>query len=131
MTVSILIISHENIGAALIETATKTFEELPIPTTVVNVEAGNDPALLVDKLKKLIAKIDNNEGILILTDLFGSTPSNIATELQKAANVKMVCGLNLPMVMKVMNYPELSLEELADKAVSGGKDGVIEVEDSD
>lgn len=129
MSISILIISHEEIGNALIQTVTKTFHELPLPTTVVNVESNTDPEILLPKLQRLIENIGNNEGILILTDLYGATPSNIAQILKKEGNIRMICGLNLPMLMKVMNYPDLSLDELAEKAISGGREGVIEYTD--
>ena len=129
MSISVLIISHEEIGNALIQTATKTFHELPLPTTVVNVESHTDPDVLLPKLQRLLKNIGKDEGILILTDLYGSTPSNIAKALQKEGNVRMVCGLNLPMLMKVMNYPDLSLDELTEKAISGGREGVIDYTD--
>lgn len=127
MSISILIISHEEIGSALVQTVTKTFHELPLPTTVVNVESNTDPEILLPKLQRLTENIGKNEGILILTDLYGATPSNIAQALKKAGNIRMICGLNLPMLMKVMNYPDLSLDELAEKAISGGREGVIEL----
>ena len=63
---------------------------------------------------------------MILTDLFGSTPYNIAKVLHQETNIRMVSGLNLPMLIKVMNYPNLSLDELAQKAIKGGREGVIE-----
>ncbi len=129
MSISILIISHEEIGSALVQTVTKTFHELPLPTTVVNVESNTDPEILLPKLQRLTENIGKNEGILILTDLYGATPSNIAQALKKAGNIRMICGLNLPMLMKVMNYPDLSLDELAEKAISGGREGVIEYTD--
>jgi PTS system mannose-specific IIA component len=126
MSVNILIISHNDIGAALVKTATKVFDELPLPTTVVNIEADTDPEILLPKLRKLVKNIGANAGILILTDLFGSTPSNIAKALKNNANIRIVCGLNLPMLMRVMNYPNATIDELAEKALSGGREGVIE-----
>ena len=65
---------------------------------------------------------------MVLTDLFGATPSNIASKLQKKQEKDEICivtGLNLPMLIRVMNYATLTLGELREKAVSGGKDGVI------
>jgi len=127
MTVTILIISHEEIGEALVQTATNAFEELPLPTTVVNVNRDCDPDKLISKLKNLLNNIKSDEGVLILTDLFGSTPSNIAKALRSGIDMKMVSGLNLPMLMRVMNYPDLSLSKLSEKAISGGRDGVISI----
>jgi PTS system ascorbate-specific IIA component len=57
--------------------------------------------------------------------MYGSTPSNIACRLHAQANVRVVGGINLPMLVRILNYPRLSLDELVDKAVSGGRDGVL------
>lgn len=123
MSISVIIISHDDVGHALVQTTTKNFVELPLPTTVVNVDFNTDPEVLLLKLERLVKNLAKEEGLLILTDLFGSTPGNIAQALQNI-NVRIVSGLNLPMLMRVMNYPNLGLNELAGKAVSGGREGV-------
>jgi PTS system ascorbate-specific IIA component len=64
-------------------------------------------------------------GVLILTDLYGSTPGNIAKNLLVDSGFKLVSGMNLPMLIRILNYPELDLEAMAEKAVSGGKDGIL------
>ncbi len=125
--VSVLIISHDDIGTALLKTATNTLGELPLVVTVVDVEPNTDPDDLIPKLKQLISSQLNDRDVLILTDMFGATPSNIANTLQQTFNhiaINIVTGLNLPMLLRVMNYPTLSLAALAEKAVSGGRDGV-------
>ncbi|MBW3546289.1 MAG: hypothetical protein KY428_11955, partial [Bacteroidetes bacterium] len=64
---------------------------------------------------------DSGDGVLVLTDAFGSTPSNIAMRLSRQSGVTVVSGLNLPMLLRVMNYPQLSLEELQiNNALPGG-----------
>lgn len=125
MSVSVFIITHAEIGRALLSVATMTFGKLPLPTSVVNIQGDCDPDKVIPELRRRAQRaVDNGQDILVLTDLFGSTPSNIATKLQ-SDHVRVVTGLNLPMLMRVMNYATLSLPELADKAVTGGKDGVI------
>jgi len=125
VTISVLLITHEDIGSALLNAASTTLGDLPLATTVVAVNYATNPDNLLDKLQHLMNSIDQGQGFLILTDLFGSTPSNIAANLQKNHNVQVVAGLNLPMLIRVMNYPTLTLPELAQKAFSGGKDGVV------
>lgn len=129
MSVCVLIICHDDIGSALMHATTRIFDELPLPTTVVNVKSSTDPASLIKKLQDLTNKIECKNGILILTDLFGSTPSNIAHELNKRAQTRLVCGLNLPMLIKVMNHPDLPLDQLTKVAVKGGRDGIIDVKE--
>ncbi len=128
MSVSILIIAHNEVGTAIINTVTSTLGELPLPTTAIAVHYDTDPDELLPKLQQLTSTVDHGDGVLILTDMFGSTPFNIAKKLSEKHAVKVVSGLNLPMVIRVMNYPALSLDELAEKALSGGKDGIINCE---
>ena len=125
MSVNIIIITHNEIGDALIGAATSTLGELPLPTTVVKVTYKTEPSALVKKLKKLVDKIESDEGFLVLTDLYGSTPSNIAAALDEYDNLNIVSGLNLPMLIRLMNYPKLSLADLTQKALSGGRDGIV------
>jgi PTS system ascorbate-specific IIA component len=72
-----------------------------------------------------LKKLDQGHGILILTDMFGSTPSNIACAVSDRTDIRVVSGLNLPMLIRVLNYPALNLEELEIKALSGGQEGVV------
>lgn len=125
MSVNVFIITHEEIGRALLQVATTTLGKLPLPASVVKVRHDMTPDDLIPTLQQTIETLlENGNDILILTDLFGATPSNIATRLQHD-RVRIVSGLNLPMLVRVMNYPSLSLAELAEKAISGGRDGVV------
>ena len=63
--------------------------------------------------------------MLILTDLYGSTPSNIANRLIDTHNASVISGANLPMLLRILNYPEMSLEALCDKAANGARDGIV------
>lgn len=127
MSIAVVIISHEGVGSALLKTLQTTFEqELPLPVSTVDIQLDCDPDCLVKQLQNFLKDLDTGEGVLLLTDLFGATPSNIAQALQEAHNVRLVTGLNLPMLIRVMNYPDLSLDELAEKAVEGGQTGIIE-----
>lgn len=128
MTVSVLLITHEDIGNALLHIAQQTYGELPMPVTPVSVSYRCDPDELCKKIEKFIRQLDTGNGVLLLTDMFGSTPCNLARSLEKAGDVRVVTGLNLPMLIRVLNYPSLALAQLATKAVSGGKEGVIDCE---
>lgn len=129
-TVNIILITHEEIGAALLHAVTMALGGLPLPTTVITVNHNADPEKIISKLKKLMDQRDKEQCFLILTDLFGATPSNVASNLQKLERkdtIRIVSGLNLPMLIRVMNYPNSTLEQLTQKAVSGGKDGIIKL----
>jgi len=63
--------------------------------------------------------------VLILTDLYGSTPSNIANRLIDTHNARAISGANLPMLLRILNYPDMDLEALCDKAADGARDGIV------
>ena len=122
MSVSILIITHDRIGDALMDTVRDMLGVSPMHVDIIPVLRTHNP----DELVKQAQHITNqNEQTLVLTDMYGSTPSNIACRLHAQENVRVVGGINLPMLVRVLNYPRLSLDELVDKAVSGGRDGVL------
>ena len=80
---------------------------------------------IIDSVKN----VSKGKGVIILTDMFGSTPSNIAKEFSCYKNVKIVSGINLSMLLNIFNYPNLNLDNLTLKAIEGGRDGVVEIND--
>lgn len=131
MSVGLLFLSHDGIGSSILGTAMQMIDDCPFKTKLLTVEQDSDPDELIAHTRILIEELDSGEGVLILTDLYGPTPSNIATACAKNAYVCAVAGLNLSMLIKVMNYPDLSLSELADKAVSGGQQGIAKIQTTD
>ncbi|RFA30282.1 PTS fructose transporter subunit IIA [Alkalilimnicola ehrlichii] len=125
MSVGLLLVTHNRIGEELLETACTTLGLCPLATRSLAVIQDADPDQLLQRCEALLTEVDSGDGVLVLTDAFGSTPSNIAMRLGRRPGVTVVSGLNLPMLLRVMNYPQLGLEELQHKAVSGGQDGVI------
>lgn len=125
MTVGLLIISHNHIGAELLNTASATLGVCPLATAVLPVMPDSDPEALVVKARRMVTELDQGDGVLVLTDVYGSTPSNIANRLSDCKQVRVVAGLNLPMLIRVLNYPRLSLAELVEKAISGGRNGIL------
>lgn len=125
--VGLLIITHNNVGGAIFDAAISVVGSCPLPFEILPVSQNCDPEERIKKAQSYLTKLDQSDGVLVVTDMFGSTPSNIATKLA-ADNVSIITGLNLPMLIRIMNYPDLSLEKLTNKAVSGGQNGVIEVE---
>ncbi|WP_455211441.1 PTS sugar transporter subunit IIA [Kaarinaea lacus] len=125
MTVSVLLITHENIGEILLQTVRRVLEVCPLQTRCLPVPFDSDPDQVEQEAAQMIKAMDKGDGVLILTDMFGSTPSNIAHRLSQDGKVMVVTGLNLPMMIRVMNYPTLNLQQLVDLAVEGGKNGVL------
>ncbi|NIN34895.1 MAG: PTS fructose transporter subunit IIA [Gammaproteobacteria bacterium] len=124
MSVGLLIITHDGIGPALLGTATFMLGNCPLQAKLLTASRDCDPDELIAEANEEIKSLDEGDGVLVLTDLYGSTPSNIAGRLCGLNKVKTVTGLNLSMLIRILNYPELGLEELADKAYSGARDGI-------
>jgi PTS system mannose-specific IIA component len=131
MSVGLLIITHERIASVIADTAVTMLGRCPLPLAVLPVSSDWDPDYIREEARTKINALDQGEGVLILTDIYGSTPSNVVGSLLKVNHVQMVSGINLPMLIRVMNYPKLTLNELAQKAVSGGRDGVFLCPDKD
>ena len=124
MNVGILIITHGNIGSVLLQSATNVLGVCPLSTTTISAAPGCNPEHVLASAKQAAQEMDCGDGVLVLTDMYGATPSNIATELLNPSRV-LVSGINLPMLVRVMNYPDLELNDLAEKAISGGQEGIL------
>jgi PTS system ascorbate-specific IIA component len=124
MSIGLLLITHSHIGDALLETVNKMFGGLlpPIETLTVSTECNPDQIKIL--ARKLVESLDEGDGVLVFTDIYGSTPSNIAYSLAKSGQVNVVSGLNLPMLIRTLNYQDLDLKSLTEKAVSGGREGI-------
>ncbi|MCI0401466.1 MAG: PTS sugar transporter subunit IIA [Gammaproteobacteria bacterium] len=125
MSIGLLIISHDGIGSTLLETASHMLGQCPLKAELLPASRDADPDAFLKKGMELVASLDEGDGVLILTDLYGSTPSNIAKRLLVNDNVRIVTGVSLPMLVRVLNYPHLKLDQLVQKAISGGRDGVF------
>lgn len=125
MTVGLLLITHENFGDIALHTITSILGVCPLDTKSLSVPFDVNPDQLYEKAKEWAAKLDSGEGVLVLTDIYGATPSNIAHRLTEVQGICVVSGMNLPMLMRVLNNPNLPLVELADKATSGGHNGIL------
>lgn len=125
MTVGLLLITHNELGAVLLRTATRMLGGSPLQAETLAVSDSAERDALIAQARRAAARLDTGEGVLVLTDLYGSTPANIARSLQAEAEVRVINGVNLPMLVRVLNYPALGLADMAAKALSGGRDGVM------
>ena len=126
MTVGVLLITHEGIGSALVAVATGLLHELPLKTGVFEVSFDADLDAQLPAASAALRKVDGGAGVLVLTDLYGASPSNLAARLARLGTpVRRVSAVSLPMLLRVMNYPELELDELPAVAAAGARNGVI------
>ncbi len=125
MAVGVLVTTHDGLGEQMLRVAIQTLGFCPLQIEALPVDAD----CVVEEMDAMAAvmcqRIDEGDGVLILTDLYGSTPCNIAFRLLDRPRVAIVSGINLPMLIRVMNYSSLPLEALVEKALSGGRDGIV------
>ena len=125
MAVGLLLITHPGVGEALRRTAERVLGRLPLKLACLEVDfdAALDP-LLAEGSSALRA-LDEGDGVLMLTDVFGASPSNLAHRLTElGVSTRRISGLNLPMLLRSLNYSDLPLDKLTEAASSGGKLGV-------
>ena len=126
MKVGILLVTHSDIGKQLLLTATSVFGKNPFQVELLSVDNYDQPNDVKELAEKYVKFLDNGAGVLVLTDIIGTTPSNIASSINHD-RIKVVAGLNLSMILNVFNYPENSLDQLSIKALEGGIQGVSKI----
>ena len=125
MSVGVLLVAHGKLGHVLLDCLRDMLGELPLAADVLDVRRVQSHEVLINQGSKMIERLDGGQGVIMLTDAFGSTPSNIANKLAAIHGGPVVSGLNLPMLVRVFNYPRASRDELARLAVEGGQRGII------
>lgn len=127
MTVSLLLITHEGIGAQLVAVADAIIKQEMPAVTRISVPADLEPEDLgkyADLIRNTIHQQDHGDGVLVLTDIFGATPDNLARHFSQDHNARVISGINLPMLLRVLNYASQSLEQLSETALKGGVTGI-------
>ena len=127
MSVGLLLLTHETMGGALVNAARHVLGRLTLALDVIEVPASCfDPeSTALDASRRALA-LDEGDGVLVLTDLYGASPSNLAGRLARLGTpVRRVSALSLPMLLRVMNYSEQGLDELPAIAAAGARNGVI------
>ena len=127
MAVGILLLTHSGIGSALVASVEAILRDnLPLRLGAFEVPFDADPDSLLPQASAAMRRVDGGEGVLILTDLYGASPSNLAAQLSRLGTPsRRVSALSLPMLLRVMNYAELPLEELPAVAAAGARNGVV------
>jgi PTS system mannose-specific IIA component len=126
MNVSVLLMTHEAVGNALIAAAHHVMPKLPLQVAAVEIPPQADPDVMRTLTARHARELDHGDGVLVLADLYGATPCNIGLSLGAlGVHLRCVSGLNLPMLLRVLNYADKPLDELAEIAASGGRGGIF------
>lgn len=129
--IGLLLIAHQPLASALASSAVHVYECAPAMAServaVLDVAPDADVDATLAQARALAASIDSGQGVVVLTDVFGATPGNVATALAESGRVAVIAGVNLPMLLRALCYREGSLAATVDKALAGGTQGVMQV----
>ena len=126
--VTIVIIAHRPLASALIEAARHVYSRDPCAASrqMVGLDVAPDADIgsAVAQAAQLVREVNRGEGVIVLTDVIGATPGNVAARMADPGRVAVVSGVNLPMLLRALCYGDLRLAELVAKTVAGGVNGV-------
>jgi PTS system mannose-specific IIA component len=123
--IGIVIVTHCQLGEALIEAAEFIIGERPGSLESVSIDLSENAEKLRNKISQGIKKVEKQEGVLILTDMFGGTPSNLSYSFLEEGRIEVLSGVNLPVLIQAANMREkMKLDQLASNLESFGKKSI-------
>jgi len=128
----IIIVAHTPVASAMYGFAEHIFGKSPERVRAIDIPPYEDTKVSFERVLQAANEVDNGNGVLVLTDVMGATPANLATKLETSGSssglhpkVIVLAGLNLPMLMRCISHREDGLESLALKALQGGQNGIL------
>ena len=125
--VGILLITHNGLGDSMIDCVRNVLGVAPAHVRALSVLAKDDPVRKEEEARALVAQLDKGRGVLLLSDVFGATPCNIARRLCKPGRVEGVAGVNLPMLLRVASDCKKPLDEQVRRALDGGRECIVSI----
>lgn len=119
----VILVTHVDYGSGLLRAAETILGPLA-DCSSIQVDSGLDVGETVSRLKEAVSLLDKGNGVIILTDMFGGTPTNLSLSLLGTGAIEVVTGVNLPMLLKVFEARRKDLSELADMAMEAGRMGI-------
>jgi len=123
---AVLLIAHAPLASALLSVAGHCYEEKGHLFEAIDVEPTMSPETVEALARAALARLNAPE-VLVLTDVFGATPCNVAQRLADGVNIRVVAGVNVPMLWRSLCYLGEPLDALVARAVSGASQGVMQV----
>ena len=127
---AILIIGHAPLAHALRQCALHVFPDCASSVAAIDVQPNLSPEETLATARIAMAQLTQPagvKGVLVLTDIFGATPSNVAQKLVDGVHSRLITGVNLPMLLRSVSYRHEPLDALVSRAVVGGTQGVMQV----
>ena len=124
MSVALFFITHKGIASSLITIGEAIIQKTNNNLSYFEVPMDADIDLMNEAIEQKLQQIDTEEGLVIITDIYGSTPSNIATKVADRHHADLISGVNLPMIIRLLNYRDASVSSLIQKALEGANKGI-------
>jgi len=125
--IGVLLITHGSIGEALLASAGQILGGPPAQAAAVGVALGEEPDAVLARARAAAARLDRGDGVLVLTDMFGATPCNVAGRMLEDGRIEGVSGVSLPMLVRVLSRRDGALADAVARARSGGTEGVVHI----
>ena len=126
MNTGILIIAHAPLASALRDCVLHVFPDASEGLLALDVPPAQDPEQTLAAARVLLSQLDAPQA-LVLTDVFGATPCNVAQKMAGGQQCKLLAGVNLPMLLRIVNYRSEPLDVLVTRAMAGGTQSIMQV----
>lgn len=123
--IGLFLITHTTYGESLIQCACHVLNKRPPQLAQLGVALQDDPLDLLPLARNMIKLVDSGEGVLIMSDVYGATPANVAIKLLEPGHIEGLAGVNLPMLLRALTYRDKDMETLVTRATTGGRDGIV------
>ncbi len=124
MNVALFFISHEGIASNLLTIGEAILQRKNNNLAYLEVAMDADVDAMLETIDHRLKQLDTQQGLLIITDIYGSTPSNIAHTVARKYRADLISGVNLPMIIRLLNYRDENISSLLKKALDGAKNGI-------
>jgi PTS system ascorbate-specific IIA component len=126
--VGILLMTHAPLGQAFIAAVAHVFRGPTERFEAIDVTADQDPHEVNELARQAIRRLDEGDGVLVITDIKGGTPSNCCNALHEAGHVEVIAGISLPMLLRAITYRRDTLDVVVEMALAGAQNGAVRVD---
>jgi PTS system mannose-specific IIA component len=125
--IGLFLITHSSLGEALIQCVCHVLNRRPPQIVQLGITAQDDPVDILPLAQSMLQWVDSGRGVLLLTDVYGATPSNAALKLIVPGYIEAVAGVNVPMLLRALTYRDKDMETLLLRVIAGGCEGVLQM----
>jgi PTS system ascorbate-specific IIA component len=126
--VGILLMTHAPLGQAFVAAVAHVFRGPTEQFEAIDVTADQDLGEVNCLAEQAIARLDQGDGVLVITDIKGGTPANCCNSLADAGRVEVIAGISLPMLLRAITYRRDSLDVVVEMALAGAQSGAVRVD---